>query len=146
MLRALFRTMLMALPVAVLSLMGCGSSGSSDSHGDPDASTQAGVFSGVTGTKTIGSLTDADKKQICDWTASLYGGYGQTITCSAISSITGPESQAACLAVAATIESTCSATVTQAESCTKIMATCNGKVGTESCAALFACYPSASSP
>jgi hypothetical protein len=136
MLRALVRTMLVAVLLAVVSSLGCGG-GSSPSG--------AAGSSGVTGTKTLAALSAAEKGQICDWTASLYGGYGKTVTC-ADSTIDGPESQADCLAVSAALSPSCSATVAQAEGCTKLMATCDAKVVTPDCLALYACYPSSLTP
>ena len=123
----------LSLSLLVASALGCGDA-SPTSDGGPTAT----GTSGVTGSKTVASLTDADKKKICDWTASLYGGYGMTIACSATSSVIGPVDQAECLARAAAIPATCVVTVAQAESCTKTIAEC-GDATTAECTAMFAC-------
>ena len=104
-----------------------------------DGGPQASGTSGVTGSKTIATATTADKIKICDWTASLYGGYGKTINCTADLTVSGPADQASCLAEAAMISATCTATVAQAESCTKTIASCSDAT-TADCTALLSCY------
>ena len=100
--------------------------------------------SGVPGNKRQGDLTDDDKKRICDWTASLYGGYGREISCPDIGSgprtITAPESQAACLAQGVMIKPGCTATVAETEACLLAIASCDDSTDATLCAPLFACY------
>lgn len=123
-------------------LPGCGDgSGTTGDGGAPPKTT-----SGVTGSKTIGSLSDADTKAICAWTASLYGGYGGKVVCDNGSgstvTISGPADLAECLAEATTIPATCKATVAQAESCTRAMSTCDqgdDDTAASACAAMMAC-------
>jgi hypothetical protein len=112
--------------------------------GNKDGS--AAASSGVTGSKTIGTLTAADKKAICDWTASLYGGYGGEVVCDDgtgfILTITGPEDLTECLAQAATIPSTCKSTVAQAEACTRALSTCDESddaAAAAACTAMMTC-------
>ncbi len=90
-------------------------------------------------------LTDADRKAICDWTASLYGGYGKAIDCGSSGgvslTITGPASQADCLAEAALVPATCQATVAQSEGCVKAIAGCDQTNDPTACAAMARCLP-----
>ena len=58
--------------------LGCGSSSS------------GGSSSGVTGSKRIDSLTDAEKTMICDWTAGKFGGYGHTMQAEGYYLLYGP--------------------------------------------------------
>jgi hypothetical protein len=125
-----------------------GACGGPSSNGDGGGTTPAQT-SGVPGNKTISSITAADKQKICDWTASLYGGYGGKVVCDDGSGmtveVTGPASLAECLAQAAAIPSTCTATVSQAETCTRAISTCDqadDAAATSACAAMFTCIPS----
>jgi len=124
-----------ALLFAALFTMAAGCGGGSGSGTDGGTTTRA--TSGVSGTKTVATLTDADRKAICDWTASLYGGYGKTIECGNVGgfdlTIIGPESQAACVAESEQIPTTCRATVAQAA------ADCNDANDQAACAAIIAC-------
>lgn len=135
--RSSLHSVWVALSVALLTVSspGCGGGTGPINDGGP----QVGGTSGVTGSKTIATVTTADKIKICDWTASLYGGYGKTINCTANSTVSGPADQASCLAEAAMISATCTATVAQAESCTKTIASCSDAT-TADCTALLSCY------
>lgn len=121
---------------------GCGGGSGGD---EIDGGASAGTTSGVTGSKKLPQLTDADKKAICDWTAGLYGGYGKSIDCGSSGgmslTITGPVDLAECLAEAALVPSTCQATVAQSEPCVKVMATCERTNMATVCAATLACLP-----
>jgi hypothetical protein len=123
---------------------GCGDGSGS---GGPDGGSTPSATSGVAGNKTLGTLTDADKKAICDWTASLYGGYGKTIACGNVGgfelTIYAPESQAECLAEGAQMPKTCQVTVAQSETCVKAMADCDETNDMAVCMALFTCLPTA---
>ena len=118
---------------------GCGGGSGSGT----DGGTMPRATSGVSGTKTVAAITDADRKAICDWTASIYGGYGKTIECGNVGgfdlTIYGPESQAACVAEAELIPTTCRATVAQAEACIKAAADCDDTNDEAACAAIIAC-------
>jgi hypothetical protein len=123
---------------------GSGAAGDGGLLGNKDSSGAAS--SGVAGSKTIGSLTSADTKAICDWTASLYGGYGGEVTCDDgagfIMTITGPKDLAECLAKAATVPSTCKSTVAQAEACTRALSTCDESddaAAAAACTAMMTC-------
>lgn len=149
MLRALSRFLLLAPPVAMLVVFssGCGSSNecSDDGGGSGVGETDSGLGegnSGVDETKAIANLTDAEKTQICDWVASLYGGYGKSMTCPDDSPVIGPATQADCLAQATSITSNCAATVAQEESCMQAVRACAQDAATAACSALHACYPS----
>lgn len=123
---------------------GSGTDGDGGLSGNNDGS--AAATSGVTGSKTISGLTAADKKAICDWTASLYGGYGGEVECDdgagSVLTISGPKDLAECLAKSATIPSTCKATVAQAETCTRAISTCDESddaAATAACVAMMTC-------
>jgi hypothetical protein len=122
---------------AVTAGCGGGSGDGTDGGSTPRAT------SGVSGTKTVATITDADRTAICDWTAGLYGGYGKTIECGNVGgfdlTIIGPESQAECVAEAAQIPKTCQATVAQAEACVKAAADCDDTNDEAACAAIIAC-------
>jgi hypothetical protein len=109
----------------------------------PDVSASSST-SGVPGNKQQGDLTDDDKRRICDWTASLYGGYGRAISCpdtgSGPRSITAPESQTACLAQGVMIKPGCTVTVAETEACLLAIASCDDSTDAMLCAPLFACY------
>jgi hypothetical protein len=147
MLRALSRSLLLALPVAMLvvSSSGCGNSNecSDDGGGSGVGETDSGVGepnSGVDETEAIANLTDGEKTQICDWVASLYGGYGNSMTCPDGTPVVGPSTQADCLAQATPIRSGCAATVAQEESCMKAVRACAQDAAAAACSALHACY------
>ena len=137
------KSVLVALPLALLATSGLGCGGGDSTDGGltltgKDGSPPATGGSGVTGSKTIANLTTADNMKICDWSASLYGGYGKSISCSANYTVEAPADQAECLARTATIPATCALTVAQAESCTKTIASC-GDATTPECVAMLAC-------
>ena len=109
------------------------------------ATTTATATSGIASAKAIGTLTDAEKKRFCDWTAGLYGGYGQVRSCDPATSgttatITAPASQAECLAMNTIIKPTCAATVAEAEGCIAALSTCDPSDEDTQCPVLFACY------
>ena len=147
MLRALSRSLLPALPAAMLVvlLLGCGSSNecSDDGGGFGVGEADSGLgetASGVGGTEAIANLTDEEKTQICDWVASLYGGYGRSMTCPDGTPVIGPSTQADCLAQATSIRSGCAATVAQEESCMQAVRACAQDAEATACSALHACY------
>jgi len=90
--------------------------------------------------EAIANLTDAEKTQICDWVASLYGGYGKSMTCPDDSPVIGPATQADCLAQTTSITSNCAATVAQEEICMQAVRACAQDAATAACSALHACY------
>lgn len=100
----------LAVAVTAIAAVGCSSSSSS-----------GGSRSGVAESKTIATLTDADRKQLCDWVAAQSGGYGHktTKTCDGglMVSETATKDQATCVAGLASAPATCMATVQQAEDC-----------------------------
>jgi pilus assembly protein FimV len=75
------------------------------------------TVAGVSRSKTVSSLTTAEKTALCDWYAPQVGGYGAAATCS-MALIGAPADQASCLADFPT----CSATVGN-------LADCFAKVG-----------------
>ena len=91
------------LVVVMLGMLALGCGGSSGGGG-----------SGVTGSKRIDSLTDAEKAKECDWTAGKLGGYGHSTDCGGGITLDAPSSQAYCVSTAPT---NCAATVSQYEAC-----------------------------
>ena len=69
-----------------------------------------GSFPSVAATKKISELTAAEKGELCDWYAGLFGGYGHMTECGA-SSVQVYTSQAVCIANA--FPNDCVATVAQ---------------------------------
>ena len=115
--------------------------------GKEDAASTPAQTSGVSGTKPVSSMTTADKQKLCDWVASLYGGYGSTVVCTNTGSpvaITAPASQAECLTQSASMPATCEATVSQAEACTRAISTCDpndDEAAADACTAMATCIP-----
>jgi hypothetical protein len=140
MLRALSRSLLLALPVAMLVVFSSGCGSNNECSDDGGGSGVGETDSGVGETEAIANLTDAEKSQICDWVASLYGGYGNSMTCPDGTPVVGPSTQAVCLAQATSIRSGCSATVAQEESCMKAVRACAQDAEAAACSALHACY------
>lgn len=110
--------------------------------------------SGVSGNAAIGTLTDAERRQVCDWMASNYGGYGQkgtTVQCKEGFSVTpkAPKSQESCVKDMAKVPSTCKATVSESEDCILYMQAnqCGGEKNPPACATLLveSCMGKASS-
>jgi hypothetical protein len=107
---------------ALAATSGCGSSdrppgGAVGSAGTSGAAGSGGTMSsgsGVDGTKMIPTLTDAEKGQVCDWMASLVGGYGMSNTCG-MGSFTPPMSKSDCVM----FFSSCNVKVSDFEGCTK---------------------------
>lgn len=96
--------------------------------------------SGVPAAKTLSSLTTAEKAQICDWSASLSGGYGRTWNCGEGATASNASSQAECVA---DFPPSCSATVAQLEACSLLIAAsiCNVDrvITSPECAPIFQC-------
>src|SRR3954465_3949188 len=121
------RTIGMAL-VLMLSLLVTSCSSDSDDGGDstPGAS-------GVAGNKKLSELNADDIGKLCDWGASLYGGYGMEVTCDDGSTSRTQSSREACTADADF--ATCHATVSQFEACIpKVHDLCLSALATAQCA------------
>jgi len=86
--------------------------------------------SGVDGTKVVSALTMDEKGKICDWFASLVGGYGMTNTCG-MGSFYPPDTKDNCVSQFAS----CAATVSDLEGCTKAQADA-GKMCTDAAFAM----------
>ena len=101
-----------------------------------------GGTSGVSASKQLVSLTDAEKGQLCDWSVAKFGGYGTRSGCT-YPLFSYPD-QAAYVADApsATTTPSCQATVAQMEACVNSLPACPTltDVGSSSqCAALTPC-------
>jgi hypothetical protein len=117
-------TLIVALAFAASAVNGCGGSGTKNNPfgggpGDSGAAGSSGAStgSGVTGTKLVSALTADDKGKICDWLASLVGGYGKADACG-MGRFHPPVSKDDCT----TNFATCDATVSDFEGCQKAMA------------------------
>lgn len=126
----------LSVPALAALAIGCGSDSNASTDDSGDSPKGA---SGIASSKTLSEVTDADKKKFCDWTATLYGGYGKAITCPENESITGPEDLATCLAQGPQIKADCTVTVAQSEACIRAFSTCD-KTDDAVCVALVACY------
>ncbi len=123
------RTIGMTL-VVMLSLWGtsCSSSDDGGSHGS----------SGVAGSKPLSTLTADELGSLCDWVASLYGGYGMKKTCSDGTFSSSEDSRESC--TGNPNFETCQATVSQLEACIgKVYDMCGSALGTPQCQAFLAC-------
>ena len=127
--------------LALASSLGCSSS-SSDS---PAPGTDGGGTgaSGVDGSKLATATSDDDRKKICDWSATLWGGYAKTHDAACDGgqlSSPGPTSQSDCVGGIAALPAGCPATVKQIEDCLSAQASASpcdvGKVPAE--CAIFA--------
>ncbi len=124
-----------SLALGVGSSLGCGSDGGGTSGG-------ATGESGVASSKTLASLTPAEKGKICDWNAQISGGYGKTMLCGDGTDVSNDVDQASCVADVPS----CAATVAQFEACSKVVVTvplCDQiakLLGAAECAAIVACF------
>jgi hypothetical protein len=86
----------------------------------------------------IADLTPDEKAQLCDWAASLFGGYGRSVSCTDGTSASSKSSQAACVADA--IPPGCEATVADEEACgRKVHDFCGSALDMPECAPLLPC-------
>ncbi len=102
-----------------------------------DGDSGAKATSGVAGAKLMSNLTEEDVRKLCDWSASLYGGYGKATTCTDWTA-GAPQDLATCLARAGNQLASCTLSVAEAEVCIKGVATCNPD--TVFCPQLLSCY------
>ena len=79
--------------------------------------------SGIPTTTKVAKLTSADKTRICDWNASLFGGYGKSKRCSNELSWTGPDDRATCVEELESISKSCQGTVGEYEICQRFFVT-----------------------
>jgi hypothetical protein len=136
--------------VAVFGAMvGCSGSGSGGAAGAGGGAVGAAGAaggnssgSGVDGNKLVSALTSDDKAKICDWFASLVGGYGKSNACG-MGSFQPPLSQSDCMLQF----SICDAKVSDYEACSKAneeaQQTCTdaafgAAVGSDACTAVRA--------
>jgi hypothetical protein len=111
-----------------------GNSGAAGSNGN--------TVAGVSRSKTVSTLTTAEKMALCDWYAPQVGGYGAPATCS-MALIGAPADQASCLADFPTCSATvgnladCFAKVGAAQmTCTNVQATA---ISTPACISASSC-------
>jgi hypothetical protein len=117
-----------------------GAAGRAGSGGSPGLGGTGGNYvAGVSRSKTVSSLTDAEKAALCDWYVPQLGGYGAPRTCS-MALIDAPADQASCISGFPS----CNATVGNLADCLgkvgAAQATCTGVTAT----ATSACLTSAS--
>jgi hypothetical protein len=97
--------------------------------------------SGVPGNTPLGQLTADDVVRLCDWGASLYGGYGRSKSCSDGNTAHSDSSRDACVASASTFPASCIATVADLEGCARaIHDVCEAQaLNRPDCQALLTC-------
>ena len=96
--------------------------------------------SGVTGSKTVGSLTSTEQATFCDWAAAVTGGYNCEEACDGGIDVSFSSSQSVC--ISQFTKSGCAATVSDVEACVKANAAnvCSLAIlNSPSCASLRAC-------
>ena len=116
----------------------CKASGSCGDPTPPPCTPQA--TSGLSSTKTAGSLSSTEKGTFCDWQACQLGGYGNKASCDGGVATNPSTDQNACIAKFP--KSTCAATVSEMEACAKVQAAqrCSTIILTApECATLRAC-------
>jgi hypothetical protein len=104
--------------------------------------------SGLVGSKSLVSLSDAEKGQLCDWMVSKVGSYGNPGTCdlsqpaATFPFLTYPD-RAACIEDSVDADDpNCQATVAEAEACTNLLPACatlTDLTNTPACAGLEGC-------
>jgi len=97
------------------SIMGCGQHTSSTDGGSVDGAVAGTCL--LDGSKLLSTLTTAEFRTLCDCSAALGGGYGQTQTCSNGETVKTPTDQASCVVGQTKVGPTCTATVNDALSC-----------------------------
>lgn len=117
--RRLVAAALVASPSAWLSLSAC-SSATTEPAGAPSAvPSTSGVDAGDPEVRRrarfLTDLTLDERKQLCDWTAAIGGGYGKVTVCEGGLAVSTPRDQAACLE--AYPDACDTATVTDWETC-----------------------------
>ncbi len=122
---------------------GSGEDAGSDAGEPPadggDAGSDGGGLSGLDQDKKVVDLNDGERRQLCDWTASIQGGYGVIRQCDGGSVPSAPNQQAC---VDGVPEANCDLTVAEYETCAVRFATdaCTA-FGSAECAPVVACMP-----
>ena len=102
-----------------------------------------GEESGVNGNKPLSTLTADERRRLCDWGASLYGGYGKTTVCvDGSTQVRTNASREDCLSEGdASGFASCAATVSQLEACGRAIhhACTAGGDSAEACQPIRAC-------
>ena len=121
----------------------CGDSGgpaqgSGGATGTGSGGSGATGSSGVASSKPLDQLSTDELGKLCDWGATLFGGYGKTVTCSDGTNSNSPASHDQC--VSSTPYQSCTATVGQLEPClVKIHASCVSGLFSTECTPLLPC-------
>jgi hypothetical protein len=89
------------------------STGSTKKDSGPPA---AKPTSGLTATKELSQLSTTERRDLCEWQASVNGGYARKTTCDGGFSVESPSDLAECLQQ---FPSTCDATIAETEACIK---------------------------
>jgi hypothetical protein len=101
--------LLWSTTIAALTTLGAFACSSSTSGGTTDGGTSGSSGTsgtsgttaeecGVSGTKTLAAVSDAEKGTICDCTNQLEGGYGKSFACDGGLTLSNKKDQAACIA------------------------------------------------
>jgi hypothetical protein len=98
----------------LLLLVGCAASRTSSPERAADAKSPVGALNAR---RRLIDLTPSERAVICDWTASMVGGYGRSYACSDGIHQTFP-SQEACVESRSRVPPSCEATVGDSQACT----------------------------
>ena len=91
----------------------------------------------IDGSKRIDSLTASEKAALCDWGASLYGGYGMKVMCADGTSSSSSDSREGCINDPV---QPCPITVAEFVPCSrKVHELCFAGLATAECAGFLAC-------
>ncbi|MBX3191909.1 MAG: hypothetical protein KF819_33265 [Labilithrix sp.] len=98
-----------------------------------------GGRSGLNQSKKIVDLDEAERRQLCDWTASIQGGYGVIRQCDGGNVPSAPNQQAC---VDGVPDDNCEVTVAEYETCAvRFAADACTAFGSVECAPIVACQP-----
>ena len=93
--------------------------------------------SGVDGDKTIVSMSASERTDFCEWAIDEQGGAGTVTTCGEVTITV--QSVADCVASFDSFVASCTATVSQGETCVEAVASNPCEFGGTACAPVFAC-------
>ena len=122
------------MTVVVTLLAGCGGHGAG-MDGDGDAV----ALCSLDRTRRLVDLKAGEVAAFCDCVASLEGGYGHVTACDGGGELRASSNQAACVAGAGIIKSSCTVTVADALGCAAELGQCN--FTSPGCQSYLACLP-----
>jgi hypothetical protein len=118
----------LAVMLALAAVAGCG---------DSDNNAHGPLGTGIDGNEPLDQLNDDEKGRLCDWGATLYGGYGGKTTCEDGTTAGAPPSRDECITETFAL---CPATVAEFAPCAvKIHDLCVSGLFSTECQALVGC-------